>query len=173
MITALAAAQVGPYLWRLSWASDDADASFRVYRDGELLQSTDAAELLVQVWPGESPAFEVIDDPLAAPAPAYPADVTLAWYAAAGAAYYRVDAWDGAGWAEAARLPDGGEGYWTWRSGRLPDGAVATFRVVPVAAGGQDGTPTPFAALVVRRPDVPAAAYAYDAGTGTVTVSAA
>jgi hypothetical protein len=176
MITAFTATRAGEATWLLEWATDlpaDPVPSFRIYRDGELLSTTTATELLVQADVGESPIFEVLDDDEPDAPAAYPAYVTLAWYAAAGTDYYRIDRLISAVWTEQARVDDDDSGYFTWASGRLADNTTHQFRVVPVGTNGNDGTATSFAVLLVRYPDAPDVTYAYDSGTGFVTVAAA
>jgi hypothetical protein len=58
-------------------------------------------------------------------------------------------------------------------SGVLADGATHSFRVVPVGVNGNQGTLVSYSSLMVRYPDVPRARFAYDAGDGTVTITAA
>ena len=286
-VTSLTVSDLGGGAYRLEWASDLATPTFYVYRDGVLVTTTELTSLVVGVGAGESPVYEVLDDAGAAPAAAYPAYATLAWYPAPGAAAYRVEelvsgawavratledaedelgrglpprlvlvqqggdflngtytpeyagsggvhrwAWtDGTTTAEAYRdasewllrvfsathnvtygsniqlpeYPPAGEAsavaggawvlrsqnvggaprgtvaadrptgnYFAWQSRFLEDSASHRFRVVPVGANGNDGTPREFLVLMVRVPDPPAVAYTYN-GTpaNTVTIASA
>jgi hypothetical protein len=173
MLTSLSLTPAGTFAWRLAWTGDDADATYRVFRDGRLLATTRLTELLVGATGGAPPVFEVLDDPEAEPAAGFPATATLAWYASAGAARYRVEQDVGGNWTEVDALPDDGSGYFRWTSDALADVTAYDFRVVPVGANGNDGTPLEYAVLMVRVPEPPAVAYSYDAGTGNVTISAA
>lgn len=172
MITAFTAARTGEGSLRLSWASDLPDPTFYLYRDGRLELSTTETTTVVAVDPADSPTFDVFDDPADAPTPACPDRLTLAWYATPATASYRIEQFDGGGWAAAGDVPDDGSGYYTWDTGRLADGVVHSFRVVPVGTNGNDGTPRQFSALVARVPDAPAVAMTYSAATGRVTIAA-
>lgn len=63
--------------------------------------------------------------------------------------------------------------YFLWRSGVLADSTTHQFRVTPVGVNGNAGATKTFSLLMVRTPDVPAVTYAYDPGTGAVTIAAA
>lgn len=172
MITALTATPAGDLLWLLAWASDLAAPVFRIFRDGRLVDTTTLTEALVSAAPGEAPVFEVLDDPLAAPTPAYPPYLLLTWLSVPGCDHYRVEQFVSAAWTARKDVPDDGSATFSWQSPTQPDGLVAQFRVIPVGTNGNDGTPLTFAELVVHVPDPPACAYAYSAGTGTVTITA-
>ena len=173
MVTSLTVRDLGGGAFLLEWASDQPSPTFSVYRDGALVTTTRQTSLVVSVPVGEAPVYEVLDDAGAGPAPGYPNYALLAWYASAGAASYRVEEWVSAAWAGRATLEDDGRGYFTWRSRALEDAATHQFRVTPVGANGNDGTPKSFVVLMVRIPTPPSVDYAYDAGTGAVTISAA
>lgn len=171
MITSLTATRTGPTTWRLNWTSDETNPTFYVYRDGVLIAQTTAVEWEVTVPAGgAAPVFEVLDAD-DEPTQGYPATVVLAWYAAAGAASYRVEQLDGVDWVEQAEVTDDGLGYLTWQSGTLADGTTHEFRVIPVGSNGNDGTAQAFDVLMVRYPDPPAPTIAYDPNAGTATLS--
>lgn len=192
MITSFSASiesEGDPAVWQLTFTSDLAAPTFRLYRDGILIRTiagTDDngdigsnGEAVVEVAGDTFPVFTVVDDDTAAAPDGYPDHVTLGWYAADGPAssaltdYYRVDQYDGAEWNEVGRVPDTGAGYFTWASGTLADDTTHTFRVVPIGRNGNAGTAVTFAMLVVRYPDPPNVTYAFNAGAGTVTITAA
>ncbi len=161
-------------VYRLSWSTTltAAEVTFYVYRDGVLEGRTQARSWDAASTDGESPVYEVFDDAAAKPAFAWPGHATLCWYAAAGADYYLVEQFVGGAWAEAARVPDDGAGYFLWRSRPLADSTTRQFRVTPVGENGNAGATHAFSLLMVRVPDVPAVSYAYSPGTGAVTISA-
>lgn len=176
MVTTLTVASLGGGAFRLDWASDLAAPTFYVYRDGVLATTTTRTSLVVGAADGESPLYEVLDDAAAVPGAAYPAYALLAWYASAGAAGYRVEELDlpTGLWTERTSFTDEGGNYYVYRSRYLEDATTHRFRVTPLGANGNAGTPADFVVLMVRVPDAPAASFTYNgAGTPTVTVAAA
>jgi hypothetical protein len=170
-VTNLIATPLGGGQFRLTW-SGSADAYY-VYRDGALLGTTEEEEFVVSVAAGSSPVFEVLDDELAAPGRAYPGTVTLAFYHSVGADFYVVEELVSAVWTERARIANDGSEFFTWQSSWLLDDTTYQFRVTPVGTNGNAGTPITLTALVVHVPDEPDVEFAYAAGTGKVTISAA
>ena len=174
MITTFTVTPVAGGAYRLDWDGDLAEpVMYYVYRDGALALATEQKSLVVAPSPRESPVYEVFDSASDRPAFAYPGHATLAWYAAPGAAEYRVEQLVSGQWVELISVTDDGRGYFAWRSRTLADGAEHQVRVTPVGVNGNDGAPRTFLLLMVRVPDPPKVSYAYDAGAGTVTISAA
>lgn len=170
MITSFVPIPLGGDAYRLTWASDLPSPTFYLYVDGELVLTTAATSADVAGIVGV--VYDVFDDPTP-PAAGFPATMTLAWHAAAGAATYRVERLVGASWTAVATITAGELDYFTYVTDVLADDTVHSFRVVPVSQAGNDGTPATFTALMVRHPDVPVVDYAYDADDGTVTITAA
>ena len=171
MITDLSSAFLGRNTYRLTWASTLTDPTYYLYRDGVLVGQTATAAWVVTLGVGETPVFEVFDDAADEPTAAYPQYVSLGWYAAAGAASYRIEQKIGDNWTRRASVADQGQGYFLWRSGPLADDTTHLFRIIPVGSNGNDGTATAFSVLMVRIPDPPAPTVAYSAATGKLTVS--
>jgi hypothetical protein len=169
VITDLSIMYAGPLAWRLRWASDDPDATFRVYRDGQLIAQTEQTEAIVAVVPGTAPVFEVLDDPDEEPSDGFPPYVTLQWAQTAETAEYRVEELVSAVWTTLATIPDENAAYYRWTSEPLDDVSSHSYRIVPVGTNGNDGTPLTFAVLLVRVPDPPDMTMSYFSGAGLLT----
>ncbi len=163
--------QVGRYTWRVTWSSQDSP-TYYVYRDGRLVATTPQTTMSFVLQPGDRLSLEVFDVSSDRPAGAFPDRLTLGWYQVTGAAYYRIDEYYGAEWVERVRVT-ADQWYHTWTSRVLEDLTTHQFRIVPVDAAGNEGSATTRSALMVRHPDPPTASYAYDNGTGKVTVTVA
>ncbi len=166
---------VGPLTWRLTWTSDIAGATFRLFRDGVQVGSTNATEWTITVAPGESPSVDVLDDADDQPEAAYPSHVILAWGPSTpSAASYRVDKLVGAKWIEQGIVSRGrdDQSYFEFRTVTLADDTTHVFRVVPIL-NGVDGFPSEHRMLMVRLPDPPDVRYAFDRLTGKIAVTQA
>jgi len=169
-ITAFTATPTGNGAFRFAWTSDAVAPTFYFYADGELVATTTESFLLASGTAGV--VYEVLDTPTP-PTAAFPATMVLTWYASNDAVLYRIEKQDGADWDEVAEITADERTYYTFRTSVLDDDTTHTFRVVPVSAAGNDGTPATHTALMVRNPDVPQVSYAYNAVGGTVTISQA
>jgi hypothetical protein len=164
--------QVSDDLWLLSWTSTW-NHPFRVYRDGLLVSEQDARQYLAHIAPGESPIFEVLDNPALHPSPAYPPYLFLGWKADSDAVQYRVEENVASVWTLRALVTaQAGEDWLTHATGVLVDETQAEWRVIPVDAAGNQGTAKTFTVLMVRYPDPPSVTFTYNAGTGAVTLAA-
>lgn len=165
--------QIDATTWLLTWSSDQpAPVTFAIYVDGALVAQTQAAS-----WQFKTPLglIEVFDT--GSPIPTgYPSKAVIVWYAAAGVAEYLVQEYVGSSWLTRASILDGGgeggRGYFIWTSGVLADSQSHSFQVVPAGINGNDGAVASLNLLMVRNPDSPAAAFAYDPAGKTVTISA-
>lgn len=155
--------------YRLSYASDLVTPTFTIYRDGALVATTTETS-----WPADVPGtWEVFDD-ATSPAFAYPDFAILTWYAVATAVAYGIDEKQGASWVARETIDDDtSPQYFLWRSDRLADDTTHEFRIVPIDAAGNEGTPISRTLLMVRVPDAPEVTFAYSSVTTKVTVSAA
>lgn len=157
---------------------------FHWYVDGAFAGVTTAAARTFHVAAGGQARIDVFDaaepvaDPFAAAPAAYPRHRTVWWVRslATDVAWYRVDEQqDGGDWAAIARVPHD-EATWSYHvlTDRLTDLASYAWRVVPVDAAGNDGTPVAADALtVVGRPDAPNVTVAFDDDTQKATFAAA
>ena len=170
-VTINAPEQVAARTWRVSWSSSLPTPTFWVYRDGELATITQQTSILLFAEAGESVVIDVVDDEDDVLPVVFPGRATLSWTAVANAAGYRVEEYIGAAWVVRTTVYDRGEACFTWSSRCLEDGATHQFRVVPVGANGNDGTPLTFSLLMARHPDVPDVDWSYDDGTGVATIS--
>lgn len=174
-ITRLQAQRIDRSTWLVFWTGTVAGATYYVYRDGKLAQTTRGTSARITAGAAESPHIEVFDDANARPSDFYPRRATLTWYASPGADYYRVEERTATGpdvWTLRERVPDRAPGYFKWESRVLEDGQTHRFRVVPFGRNGNLGTLAELVVLMVRRPDVPAATFSYSEATGNVTITA-
>jgi hypothetical protein len=172
-VTFLEVTRRGPAAWYLRWSSSLPSPVYRVLLDGQLYAETSQESMVVGVTPGEQVMFEVLDDPGAVPAVAYPGKALLQWERVEGAEKYRVEQWVGSAWVALRTVLDTGEAVLTHQTGWLADLTEHRFRVAPVGENAVDGTAREFAIAMVRKPDAPETATAYSAVTRRLTVSAA
>ena len=117
-------------------------------------------------------------DPIANAPDGWPARRSIFWTRSTDtdAAGYRVEQKAGAGdWTEIGRIHQNATA-WSFAvlSPRLTDLTVYQWRVVPMDAAGNDGTPiTLDAETVVRTPDAPDFEFTYDEDTDQITFAAA
>ena len=157
MITNLTAEQMSPSAFLLRWASTlGDDATFRVYRDGELIAMTALNEWLVTVEEGEAPVFEVLDDDTPAPSPAFPGYLLISWYSVAGwSNEVTVDARLSRISVESSSGPSGADG---WR--RTSASLIVTHPFALNAPDFVGGRPKPTSGQsppTVSAPEVPVA----------------
>lgn len=170
-VTVIDVRQVVGDLWRVAWTSS-ANGPFRVIRDGRQIDETFATQYVLHVGQGEAPIVEVLADPDAVPTFAKSSRLTLSWDASPNTKEYRIEKWDGFAWVTFDRMRETGEKSYIYRTATLADDTVYSFRVVPVGMNGNDGTPAVFRNLkMIRHPDPPNVAYAFNAGPGTVTIT--
>jgi hypothetical protein len=111
VVTDLTISALAGGVYRLNWSTDlvAPGVTFYVYRDGELMTTTQATDYDAFASAEGSSVFEVFDDPAAKPAFGWPNYANLAWYAAPGAAEYVVEQFVGGIWVEQDHVPDAGE----------------------------------------------------------------
>lgn len=127
----------------------------------------------VQCLPDEGIALEILDHEDAVLSPAFPGRLTLNWTAVGSAKRYRVEEYVSSSWIERQTLIATGETAFSWETRWLENQTTHQFRVIPITAGGTEGTALAFSALMVRNDVVPDVTYTYSAGTGKVTIAAA
>jgi hypothetical protein len=127
----------------------------------------------VNIMPGDSDSFEVLDKSCSIPALAFPGRATLNWRAKTDANKYRIEEYVSAAWTERITINSNGSGSYVWTSRYLEDVTTHQFRIIPIDASGNDGTALTFSMYLARVPDVPLVTYTYDSGTGKVTIAAA
>ena len=132
---------------------------FRIYVDGEQVEIVESNDGTGQ-WRGYIPqgdsVFLEIRDDRCIPQLAFPARFTLNWLGVEGAVEYVIKKFMGVSYDEQERIRDNGDRAYSWLSDPLEDGASHIFQIVPVDAGGNEGTELEFAKLMVRHPDAPA-----------------
>ena len=154
------------------------------YLDGVFVERTTANVKEFHLGVGDQARVEVVashahDLDTAAAAPdGWPARRRIWWVRSLDASVrsYRVDQKLGAGdWTELQTVHHAAEA-WQYEiiTGRLTDLGEYQWRVVPIDAAGNDGSAVSIASeTLVRRPDSPRFAIAFDDGTTKVTFSAA
>lgn len=166
--------------------SDLAGARFYWYFDGAYVGATGGGARGFALSPGEQARVAVLDsvdpafDPIADGPIGYPGRVTLEWVRPIGTediAWYLVEQRkNGGAYVTLARVRHR-PGRWSYRytTGRLDDLANYVWRITPIDAVG-NLSPDPVinaSRLIVRWPDAPAFAAAYDAISDRVIVEAA
>lgn len=146
--------------------------TLRVFGDGVEVDRFESADGKGESRVSSEADLEVLDKDLAIPRPAFPRRFTLYWTEVSGTQYYRVDENLSSVWTERARIPDFGQGHFTWLTGLLTHLAQHQFRVVPVFAGDLEAAAIPFTATPEFRPPPPLVTFTYSAGTGKPTINA-
>lgn len=164
--------RVGRHSWRVGWSSDPAGAVFRVFRNGRALGVTRATSMVFTSRPGSWPVIEVLDSADAPRRTAEP-EAIVQWEAVAGAAGYRVEQLIDAVWVGLTTVDDDGSATYRVTTNPLEDATEYQFRVIPLGADGNEGTPAAITVEAVRHPDPPHVGYAFDDSMKTVTIEAA
>ena len=164
--------QLDSRTWLITWSSDLQDPTFRVFKDGSLIKTTQETQMQFQLEPGENLVIEVLDDITDTPSTAFSGKLTLSWNAVANTEKYQIEEFVNSAWTRRATIIDQGQGSFQWVTRFLEDVTIHQFRIVPVGLNGNLGTPITLSALMVRHPDIPAQTMAYDgAGAKTVTIN--
>jgi hypothetical protein len=154
------------------------------YVDGALLASTTAPTWSILLEPGEQVRIEVLDtldpdfDALAAAPIGYPSRRSLYWLRSidADVVKYRVEQQQDAGaWSTIGTVPATVDAWtYSFLTPQLADMAEYTWRIIPVDAAGNDGTPVVIGPeSFVRLPDAPDFAADFDPLTERVTFAEA
>lgn len=171
-ITNLQYTQLSTYTWRITWGSTLGSPTYRVHVDGVLASTQTAASFDITVDDNWQPVVEVLDDS-SDPQPAFPAQLVLGWRTDSDAAEYRIEQKVAGVWTEHATVARSSAAYQSYTTPALADQTTHEWRVIPIDTAGNDGTAIAFSTLMVRHPDIPDVSFAYSAGTGKVTISAA
>ena len=153
----------------MSWTSSLATPVYSVYRDGELIGTTTSESMRFFIAPGEFPMFEVLDDS-SDPTYAAAGRIYLSWYSDPTANHYLVEEAPQGVYSTIATVLESGLGYQRYLTKWMSDGYDGKWRVTPVDAAGNSGTPLVFVVVQVRHPDVPRVSYSYSSVTGKVTI---
>jgi hypothetical protein len=170
-ITSLKAQVLSGGVIRYVWASDLEDPTFRVFRDGQLLTTMKATEFLLQAQDNQFAHVNVLDDD---DEDAEPDRETfwrwrLQWNAVEDAAQYRIEQYIDAAWSFLKLINDTGQAQYEYTTGVLDDSSTSQFRVVPIDAMGNDGTPATLDLFPIHRPAMPMLSMVYDDGTKKAT----
>ena len=161
--------------WLVEWSSSfGADARFWIYLNGSLIESNSpTTSMIVVLDSGGLAELEVLDAAVSDDDPTYPARTRIAWYAVDGAAQYRVEEYVSGDWTERKTFRSEDADFFVFESRILEDSTSHQFRVVPIGADANEGTPLSWTILMVRRPDPPNVTFSYSSGTGEVTIASA
>jgi hypothetical protein len=163
--------------YRLSWTSNQTINNgnpYRIYIDGVLVSTQVGATYDIRIGSNQNPMIEVLDTTTAIPSPAFPGYLELGWVLDANAAQYRIDQMNNNGqWVTQATMNADSTSAWQeYTTPVLTDQATAQWRIVPIDAAGNAGTPVAFMALMVRYPDVPTPLWTYNGSiAGTLTLA--
>jgi len=156
-----------------SWSSGLEDPTFWVYVDGDLMAVTTETSYSFYGTAGESYVLEVFDIEDHTPTTIPGGKAHFGWYSVANAQEYRIEQLVAGEWVDLLHILEDGSGFYSWRSAKLADGVLHSFRVRGVVDNAYLGSVLETSVFIVRFPDPPAASYAYSAGTGAITISEA
>ncbi|MBE3129172.1 MAG: hypothetical protein IMZ54_00450 [Acidobacteria bacterium] len=136
------------------------------YRDGALVSSGQSLTHTFLVESGAQARIEVLDttdaefDPIAEAPASYPARRSLWWCRSLSTDLkkFRVEQKEAAGaWATLGEVPANAIDWsFSWLTGRLDDLTEYTWRIIPIDAVGNEGTPLVLGPeLILRVPDAP------------------
>jgi hypothetical protein len=150
--------KLGPSAWRFAWT--DTTAPYRIFLEGRLVITapTNTVSLDLEDYPTYPPPIEVIDatmDDTDALSVSYPPYITLQWIGVAAAVVYRIEYYSGGTWIPVDTIDGGGEGYYTFETTKIDNNETAQWRIVPLDAQENEGTPLSFNFSVVGAPDSP------------------
>ena len=166
-VTLNAPTRTGPSRWLVTYSSNLASPTFRVYYQGRLID--ESARTSVHIDSETEPQVEVYDATTTPTQWTYPGRVRLQWYHQADAEGYRVYEYVNSTWLERQTLSDHGPAYHTWQSRWLPDVTTAQFRVVALDSLRNEGTEIDVTVFIVRNPDPPEVSVTYTGGNIVVS----
>jgi len=183
-ITALTTCRVGGVTRATATSDLSGTVYFHWYLDGVCVASGTLASHCFALPVGRSARLAVIDttdadfDPVANAPDGWPAWRSLFWVRSldSGVDYYRIDQkLDAGDWSAVGRVAAvAGQWSYSYETGQLADLGTYTWRIVPVDAAGNDGTPTEIGPeKIVRTPDAPEFTATFDEGSTKVTFAAA
>jgi hypothetical protein len=127
---------------------------------------------ILTIGSGDSPFFEILDDPNQKPHPAYNGHLSLNWRLLAGSQNYAVQEYLSGSWTTEASIAEDGTNNHIYLTRWLEDSETHQFQVLPVDANGNAGTPISYESEMVRHPDNPSVAIAYNgSSTPTLTIT--
>jgi len=161
--------------WLVEWSSSlGANATFWIYLNGLLMEADSPTTSMLVVLDGANAInLDVLDVEPSVDDPIYPDRARFAWYAVDGAVSYRVEEYVDAAWTERKTFGSEGADFFAYESRVLEDATTHQFRVVPIGADANEGTPLTYSVLMVRRPDPPVVSYTYSDDDGKVTIASA
>lgn len=169
--------RVDELLFKMEWNQEvEEPTEYLIYREGQLIDSitsNGSGAIYLTIGIGESPFVEVIPSGEKRRSLAYPGRVKLNWLTVTGAEKYRIQKFVSSTWENVGEAPEDGLGAFNFATDWLSDSTVHKFRMVPIDAAGNLGTPFEHEFLMVRHPDVPNVSYSYDSETGKITVTQA
>lgn len=174
MVTFQSPQQLGTTTWLIPWTSDQGSPTYRVFLDGvQVSTQLEASYILKLDTNVPVPIIEVLDTSTAVPSPAFPSYLIFGWNLDLNAAQYLIEQWTGSAYVTIGTInADTTKAWQVYATGILADETTAQWRITPIDAYGNNGTPVVFTDLMVRNPDVPAPTFTYNgAGPKTVTLS--
>lgn len=192
-ITSIAKLDDGQWLYTYSGT-----APFRLYSDGRYLlgQPTNDTQIVLEGtrervglqrdWRDasftigtptdteEPPPLEVLDanDTEDALNIQFPPRMRLQWRGNSDADFYQIEEQIDSVWTLKGVVKESGQGYYFYTTDALTDGTTYNYRVLPVDAAENEGTPITYSAAVVRNPAPPRISISYDSSSNTITASA-
>lgn len=165
----------GPNAWQADYAGT---GPFEHWLRGKLqrvtIETTDLFE--EEEYADGPPELEVVDTAVLADvarSAQSPPFATLRWYGRAEAIVYTVKRWNGAAFVDVDTVPEIGQGYYRWEDDAVPVATERRYQVTATDEQGNESAAIELTVLVAGIPQRPAQSFAYEAGTGDVTVTAA
>lgn len=163
--------QIGPNLWRIKWTSGLPTPVFAAwYRGEELLIAEN--EVTFQAKDGEIPVVEITDDGSEVVQQRFSGRIELQFYDRT-ATTYEIQRFNGTAFVVVDRLANSGSGYYRWTSPWHDDLSSQRYRVAGLDAIGNTTPAVDVTVVVVRPPQPPRVNYSFNAGPGTVDITAA
>ena len=150
--------------------------TFVIYVDGVLveqfLSDTGVGETVVRTPADSAPYVFITADPAELPPFAYPGNRTIVWTEIEeSAVQFRIDEFISAAWVPVAFREATPARLYSYTTRYLEDSTTHQFRIVPLDSAGCEGTITTVDIYITRHPTPPSVSYAYDPGTGDLTIT--
>ncbi|KPK72132.1 MAG: hypothetical protein AMJ84_04860 [Acidithiobacillales bacterium SM23_46] len=145
---------------------------YRIFVDGVRVAVQRSGRFLHTVPPDAHSDVQVLDEAGVTPdsAQSFP---RLSWPPVANTGSYRVEQYIDGEWRTRQRILDDGRDGYKWQSPMIIAGAEQQYRVTPVGADGNDGTPVTPAVTIAALPAPPVVDMTYDNETHKVTLTEA
>lgn len=161
--------------WVFTWASTGA-AYYRVILHGvQVDRVTDPTYTYgFDDYDEYPPPLEVVEEDDLALSEQHVPFLVMQWYRV-DCAQYMIEEWDDPDWVERYYVAETGAAVYTLATPALPDGTFGVYRVIPMGTLEDEGEELEYNITVVCPPPdpTPELLFAYDGGSGDLTISEA